>query len=52
MICAFYYFDYDLTSGTTHTVFGVAIFALALALIALMKGALAFWEPGSAKEKS
>jgi exosortase len=52
MICAFYYFDYNLTSGTTHTVFGVAIFALALALIALMKGVLTIWEPGSAKDES
>jgi len=52
MIAAFYCFDFDLTSGATHTVFGVAIFALALVLIALMKGVLAFWEPESAKEES
>jgi len=51
MIAAFYYFDFDLTSGTAHTVFGVAIFVLALVLIALMKGVLAFWEPPSAKDE-
>ena len=52
MIAAFHFFDFDLTSGTTHTVFGVAIFVLALAVIALMKGVLAFWEPPSAKDES
>jgi exosortase len=50
MIAAFYYFDFDLTSGTTHTVFGVVIFCLALFLVGIMRGVLALWEPRSARE--
>jgi exosortase/archaeosortase family protein len=52
MIAAFYYFDFDLTSSTTHTVLGVAIFCLALFLVGLMRGVLALWEPRSAREGS
>jgi len=44
MILAFYYFQYDLAQGSVHTVFGVVIFILALAIIAGMKGLLSYWD--------
>ena len=44
MIVAFYYFQYDLAEGSVHTVFGVVIFILALAIIAGVKGLLSFWD--------
>jgi exosortase len=44
MILAFYYFQYDLAQGSVHTIFGVAIFILALIIIAGMKGLLSFWD--------
>jgi exosortase len=44
MIVAFYYFQYDLAEGSVHTVFGVVIFILALAIIAGMKGLLSYWD--------
>ena len=50
MIVAFHYFQYDLTSGNVHTVFGLIIFLLALALIALTKGVLSLWDMSAAKE--
>ena len=50
MIMAFYYFQYDLTQGSVHTVFGVVIFILALAIIAGMKGLLSFWDTSADPE--
>ena len=50
MIAAFYYFQYDLTQGSVHTVFGVVIFVLALAIIAGMKGLLSFWDTSADPE--
>ncbi len=44
MIVAFYYFQYDLAEGSVHTVFGMVIFILALAIIAGMKGLLSYWD--------
>jgi exosortase A len=44
MIFAFYYFDLDLTQGTVHTIFGTIVFTLAIALVFLVKGVLAFWD--------
>ncbi len=44
MIFAFYYFDFDLTQGTIHTIFGIAVFVLAIALVFLCKGVLSFWD--------
>ncbi|MFZ5568854.1 MAG: exosortase [Thermodesulfobacteriota bacterium] len=44
MIFAYQYFSYDLTAGTTHTVFGLLIFFISLALIASFKGVLSIWE--------
>lgn len=40
----FYYFQYDLTAGTTHTVFGILVFSLALAFIFQIKRVFAFWD--------
>ena len=50
MIMAFYFFQYDLTQGSIHTVFGVVIFILALAIIAGMKGLLSFWDTSADPE--
>ncbi|MFC1814848.1 exosortase/archaeosortase family protein [Thermodesulfobacteriota bacterium] len=50
MILAFYYFNYDLTTGSIHTVFGVIIFMLALLFIAMMKGILLPWDKSTAQE--
>jgi exosortase A len=44
MISAFYYFDYDLATGSTHTLFGIGIFFVALLIIYLLKEVLAIWE--------
>ncbi len=44
MILAFFYFDLDLTHGTVHTVFGVLVFTLAIALVFLIKGILSCWD--------
>ena len=43
-ILVYYFFDYNLAEGTVHTVFGVFIFVLALALLFGMKGVLSIWE--------
>jgi len=44
LVFAFHYFNYDITTGTTHTVFGIIIFVLALILIFIMKGILSIWD--------
>ena len=44
LVLAFHYFNYDLTSGTTHTIFGMAIFVLALIFIFVVKGLLSNWD--------
>ncbi len=46
LIAAFYYLNYDLTSGPTHTVFGMTIFILALLLIIIFKRTLSIWDKG------
>jgi exosortase A len=43
-----YYFSYDLSAGALHTVFGVFIFAQALAAVALTRGILSFWDRSAA----
>ncbi len=50
MVFAFYYFNYDLTKDSVHTVFGIIIFFIALIIIALTKGVLSIWDK-SATEK-
>ena len=44
MVFAFYYFNYDITKGSVHTVFGVIIFSIALIIIAFSKGVLSIWD--------
>jgi exosortase len=50
MVLAFYYFKYDLTAGTTHTLFGLLIFGLALLSIYFIRGALFIWDRSSTEE--
>ena len=47
LVMAFHYLNYDLTKGTPHTVFGIAIFGLAILLVAIIKGSLSHWERSS-----
>jgi exosortase len=44
LVFAFHYFNYDLTTGTTHTLFGMIIFILALIFIFVMKRVLSTWD--------
>jgi exosortase A len=44
MVIAFYYYNFDLASGTIHTVFGAAIFLLALLLFILFRKGLVLCE--------
>lgn len=44
MIFSFYYFDIDLTQDTFHTILGIIVFTLAIALVLLVKGVLSFWD--------
>ncbi len=50
MVFAFYFFNYDLTKDSVHTVFGIIIFFIALIIIVLTKGVLSIWDK-SATEK-
>jgi len=50
VVFAFYYFDYDLTHGTVHTIFGMAIFILALIFIVGTRGALSVWDRSLTQE--
>lgn len=52
MIFAFQYFDLDLTGGSVHTIFGIVVFILAVALVFLIKGALSFWDIPEIKKSS
>ena len=44
LVTAFYYLNYDLTTGPIHTLFGMTIFVLALLLIFTMKRVLSIWD--------
>jgi len=44
MVIAFYYFDFDLTTGSIHTAFGMVIFVLAMLIVAGTKGVLSLWD--------
>ena len=44
LVLTFHYFNYDLTSGTIHTLFGMTIFILALLLLIIIKGVLSIWD--------
>lgn len=44
MISAFHYFNFDLATGSIHTIFGTILFVLAIGIVAATKGVLAFWD--------
>jgi exosortase len=44
LVLSFYYFKYDLTAGTIHTVFGMIIFILSLVIIFFAGGILSKWD--------
>jgi len=44
MILAFYYFNLDLTKGFIHTIYGMAIFFLAIIIILIIRGILSIWD--------
>ena len=50
LVVAFYWFDFDLTKGTAHDIFGIAIFFIGLALIVLTRGVLSIWDRSATKE--
>lgn len=50
MVFAFYYFNYDLTKDSVHTVFGIIIFIIALIIIALSKGVLSIWDKSTTEK--
>ena len=52
MIVAFQYFDFDLTGGSVHTIFGMVVFILAVCLVFLLKGVLSFWDIPEIKKSS
>ena len=50
IVLAFHYVSYDLTRETTHTIFGMIIFVLALILLTVMKGILSIWDKSATKK--
>jgi exosortase len=44
IVLAFYYFDFNLTTGSIHTWLGLIIFMLAVGIIAMEKGVLGIWD--------
>jgi exosortase A len=42
MVMVFYFFDFDLTDGVAHTLFGIAVFCLAVVLFIFIQKGLAF----------
>jgi len=49
LIFAYFYFGLDLASGSGHTIFGAAVFIMALLLLALLRGLLTLWDKSAAK---
>ncbi|MFT5728847.1 MAG: exosortase A [Desulforhopalus sp.] len=47
MITASYFWNYDLTEGTVHTILGLLIFLLAIVITLLIQGALKRWDISS-----
>ncbi|MFZ1984130.1 MAG: exosortase [Desulfatitalea sp.] len=47
LIMAFYFFDYDLSTGSIHTYFGIAIFFLALLLLGALTKMVTKWDSRS-----
>jgi len=50
LIFVSYYFGYDLTVGSVHTLFGLVIFALALLLLAALRGIFSIWDRSAKQE--
>ena len=50
IIFGFYYFKYDLTADTAHTIFSVIIFIFALIVIAGIRGVLSIWDRNTAQK--
>jgi exosortase A len=50
MVAVLYYFRYDLTAGSLHTVFGVFIFLLSLAIIAFIQRGISIWDRSTARK--
>jgi exosortase A len=50
LIFVSYYFGYDLTTGSVHTLFGLLIFALALLLLAALRGMFSIWDRSAKQE--
>ena len=44
IIVAFHFFNFDLSTGTAHTILGLVIFLLALLSVAMTKGVLSHWD--------
>lgn len=44
MVLAFHYFQFDLTSGTIHTIFGIIIFIMALMFVLMFGKIFSVWE--------
>lgn len=44
MVLLYHFFEVDLTEGTLHTVSGLAVFAVALAILLFLQRVLEFWE--------
>lgn len=45
LVMAYYYFNFDLAVGSTHTIFGIFIFMLALIILFAIRGILLKWAP-------
>ena len=50
MVTAYYYFGYDLTADSIHTIFGMSIFIMALIIIAATQRGLSFWDKSAEKK--
>jgi exosortase len=44
MIAIYHFFNYDLSHGSVHTLFGMIIFFIALFTVSLTKGVLSIWD--------
>jgi exosortase len=44
LVMAYYYFNFDLSVGTTHTIFGIFIFMLALIILFALRGIILKWD--------
>ncbi len=49
MVLVAYYFSYDLTEGTIHTLFGLSIFVIALFFLFLIQNFLGIWDKSAQK---